>query len=68
VAEKPDEEQEGDKKDAKDKGKKEEKKTNADSGKIVNLMAGTFLTIKNRMGVLGEGAKPGPGCTRPGCT
>lgn len=42
VAEKPDEEQEGDKKDAKDKGKKEEKKTNADSGKIVNLMAGTF--------------------------
>ena len=63
VAEKPDEDKEGDKKDGKDKGKKEEKKTNADSGKIVNLMAGTFLTIKDRMRALGKGAKAGPSCT-----
>jgi hypothetical protein len=43
VAEKEEEEKDDDKKDGKDKGKKEdkkEKKTNADSGKIVNLMAG----------------------------
>ena len=51
VAAKPeDEAAEGDKKDTKDKGKgkekKEEKKTNADSGKIVNLMAGTYISVR----------------------